>query len=234
MQIFVRCLIFGYVLIFLASISFVAISLLHAHEPILIPKSRALCGLGVLLGITTAVFGGKNLEVIWVGLGSGFLLVFASLFFSGAHPMYQFAAVRHSNAAGFITSDEVYLRTAPSVKKFESEGGKKSKEGGWTGIERYLYSPRLGVLIGKSIGEGKGSPEYSYELSGVAAWFFGARAACETFAFYSINLTPLILVCGLFAFRGKVSPQESIPFEPVRALFLLGPLVVGLIPVLGP
>lgn len=233
MQPILQRLIYGYVIIFLAAQTLTAGLLIYGDDPILIPKWRAIAGLLLLFAITAAVFWRRDNRIIGEGLAAGFFLALISLFFTGSHPMHQYAAVRHVTSDGFIESDEVFLRSAPVVKMLESEGSRKSKRGGSFGIERYLYSPRIGILLGKSLGEGKGSPEIGYELYGLSAWLFGIRVACEQFVFFAINLTPLLVGYGLYCHWKKKSPHDSLAVEPMRALFLTGPFIVGLIPLIG-
>jgi len=119
------------------------------------------------------------------------------------------------------------------VRMLESEGSRVSKSGGRFGIERYLYSPRIGILHGKSLGEGNGSPDIGYETYGVPAWLFGIRVACEQFVFYAINLSPLLIAYGFYC-QWKSKPlKDSLAVEPVKALFLSGPFAIGLIPLIG-
>jgi hypothetical protein len=147
--------------------------------------------------------------------------------------MYHYAAVRHVRHDGIVESDEIYFRWAPVVRMLETEGSKTSEKGGWFGIERYLYSPRFGMVLDKRLGEGSGSPNMGYEVYGLAAWLFGIRAACEQFAFFAINLTPLLFLYALYCDHKKKPLSQSVSVIPVRALFLLGPFCLGLTPLLG-
>jgi hypothetical protein len=238
-------LLYGIVILFLAAQALTIGLLFFTDHPILIPKWRAIAGLLALLAVTAVVFHKNDKEIIGAGLYSVFGLQLSSLvplgvglglislFFEGSHPMYQYAAIRHVTADGFIESDEVYHRSAPVIKMLESEGSRISKSGGSFGIERYLFSPRIGILLQKSLGEGKGSPDMRYELYGISAWLFGVRVACEQFTFFAINLSPLLIFYGLYCQWKKKPPKDSLALEPVRALFLTGPFGVGLIPLIG-
>jgi hypothetical protein len=226
-------LIYGFVILFLAAQALTGGLLIYANAPILMPKWRAIAGLLVLLAVTAAVFSKSDNRVISEGLAAGFFLGLISLFFIGTHPMHQYAAVRHVAADGVIKSDEVYRRSAPVVRMLESEGPRVSKSGGSFGIERFLYSPRIGILLGKSLGEGDGSPDIGYETYGVSAWLFGIRVACEQFAFFAINLFPLLIAYGFYC-QWKSKPlKDSLAVEPVKALFLTGPFAIGIIPLIG-
>ena len=127
----------------------------------------------------------------------------------------------------------MFLRSAHVVRMLESDDIKKSKRGRSIFVERYLYSPRIGLLLGKSLGEGNGSPEIGYELYGISAWLFGIRVACEQFSFFAINLTPILVAYGLYCHWKKKPLRDSLALDPVKALFLTGPFVIGLIPILG-
>ncbi|TAE86456.1 MAG: hypothetical protein EAZ71_11790 [Verrucomicrobia bacterium] len=227
-------LLYGLVILFLATQALTIGLLFYTDHPILIPKWRAIAGLLALLAVTAAVFRKNDKGIIDEGLVAlGFCLAFISMFFEGSHPMHQYAAVRHVTADGFIESDEVYRRSAPVVRMLESEGSRVSKTGGSFSIERYLYSPRIGILLGKSLGEGKGSPDMGYETFGVSAWLFGIRVACEEFVFFAINLSPLLFAYGLYC-QWKSKPlKDSLAIEPIKALFLTGPFAIGLIPLIG-
>jgi hypothetical protein len=233
MHLILKRLIYGFVILFLATQALTILLLLYTDDPILIPKWRAIAGLLVLLGVSTAVFQKNDKRIIGEGLAVGVFLALISLFFVGSHPMHQYAAIRHVSSDGFIESDEVYFRSAPVVRVLESEGSRVSKGGGSFGIERCLYSPRIGILLGKSLGEGTGSPDIGYETFGISAWLFGVRVACEQFAFFAINLAPLLIAYGLYCQWKKKPPKDSLALDPVRALFLTGPFVVGLIPLIG-
>ena len=203
-------LIYGFVVLFIAAQALTGGLLIYADDPILMPRWRAIAGLLVFLAVTAVVFRKSDNRVIGEGLTAGFFLALISLFFIGAHPMHQYAAVRHVTADGFIESDEVYHSSAPVVKMLESEGSRVSKSGGSFGIERYLYSPRIGILLGKSLGEGKGSPDMGYELYGISAWLFGVRVACEQFTFFAINLAPLLIAYGLYCQWKRKPPKDSL------------------------
>ena len=209
-----------------------------------VPKGRALLGLAILT-VAAAFILARNSTydspwvyfngiLLGIGLMSGFALGLIGLSFGGPHPMRGYATVRHINSDGFIESDEVYLRSAPVVKMLEKEGPRTSFDGGLFRIEGYLYSPRIGLVLGASLGEGRGSPDFGYELNGIAAWLFGVRAACEAFAFSSVNFTPAILAYALYCHYKKKPPNHSLAIQPLRALFLLAPFCLGLIPILGP
>jgi len=224
--------LYGLVILFLAAQALTIGLLFYTDHPTLIPKWRAIAGLLGLLAVTAAVFHKHDKGIIGAGLVSGFFLAMISLFFIGSHPMHHYAAVRHVDSDGFIESDEVYFRSAPVVMLLESEGSRVSKSGGSFGIERYLYSPRIGILLGKSLGKGKGSPDIVYETFGIPAWLYGIRVACEQFTFFAINLAPLLIAYGCYQWRKK--PQkDSLALVPVRAFFLTGPFVIGLIPLIG-
>lgn len=234
MQAFLQRLTYGYVALFIGSQSLTGLLLLNETHSILVPAWRAFAGVLILLLITTAVFKRQGCHIIGEGMASGIFLAVISMFFTGLHPMNRFAAVRHLSAEGIIESDNVYLRSAPVVRMLESKGSKKSTQGGTFEIERYLYSPRIGVLLGKLLGDGEGSPDLGYEINGLPAWFFGVRVACEQFVFFAINLTPLLLAyCGYRHWKKK--PQrDSLNFDPKSTLFLTGPFVLGLIPFISP
>jgi hypothetical protein len=225
-------LLYGLVILFLGAQALTIVLLWHTDHSILIPKWRAIAGLLALLAVTAAVFHKDN-KLLVAGLASFFVLAFIGLFFMGSHPMHHYAAVRHVDSDGFIESDEVYFRSAPVVRMLESEGSRVSKSGGSFGIERYLYSPRIGIFLGKSLGEGKGSPDIAYETFGIPAWLFGIRVACEQFTFFAINLAPLLIAYGLYCQWKKKPPKDSLALDPVRAFFLAGPFAIGLIPLIG-
>jgi hypothetical protein len=229
----IQRLIYGLVVIFLASQTLTIGLLFTSGDSILMPKTEALLGLLALFAISVFVFKKDDNNIIGISVSAGFLLLIISLFFDGPYPMHQYAAVRHINQNGFISSDEVYLRSAPVVKMLESEGARTSKDGGSFGIERYLYSPRIGILLGKSLGDGDGSPDLGYETSGVSAWLFGVRVACEQFTFYAINLCPLIVAWGAYRQWKKKPLRDSLTIDPMKALFLTGPFAIGLIPLIG-
>lgn len=218
-----------------------------------IRKWRAIGGLLILLAITAAVFRKGGNELIGAGFASGVVflpIASISLFFVSAHPMNQYAAVLHTDSPDGVIKDDgsshldevmesihkqegVYHRWAPIVKKLESEGSIVSKSGGSFWIERYLYSPRIGILFGKYPGEDKGSPDIGYEIRGVSAWLFGIRVACEQFAFFAINLAPLLIVYGFYCQWKSKPPKDSLTIDPAKALFLTGPFMLGLIPLIG-
>lgn len=239
MALFVHRLISSYIVVFVAAITLTGMLLFsRVDDSILVPRWRSLCGLGIIVIVFSFIvlFAEKDIRFIGHGLICGLPLALGWMFLDGPHPLHRFTAIREINSDGIIESDEVYFRTSKVVKRFESEGWKSFPDGSQVGVGRYLYSPRIGVLLGKTMGRGDGSPDYSYEAFGLAAWLFGIRAACEQFVFFSINLTPLILIYGLFAFRHKGPvPEEEFPFfDPTSSLLLIGPLVIGVIPLLGP
>ena len=229
----IQRLVYGWVIIFVASVTMTGGLLVYSNDSILLPKWRAIVGLLFLFGAAVAIFAAKNRSVLGLGAAAGFLLVIVSLFFEWAHPVYRYAAVRRVDPDGYVKSDEIYLRSAPVVRMLENDGARKSQNGGWFGIERYLYSPRIGMVLGKSLGEGTGSPEFGYEISGFAAWLFGIRAACEEFSFFVINLTPALLIYGLYCRYRKKPQRQSLTLQPARALFLAGPFCLGLTPLIG-
>ena len=226
-------LVYGYVLIFVAAQALTGALLIYDNHSILIPTWRAFAGLMLLFIVTACVFRKENYRIATEGLAAGLILAWVSLFFTGYHPMSTYVAVRHVTPDGFIESDEVFKRTAPVVQTLESKGSRKSAEGGSFGIERYLYSPRIGILLGKSLGDGDGSPDIGYEVYGFAAWLFGIRVACEQFGFYAMNLTPLLCAYGGYCYWKKKPLKTSLDLDPIRVLFLTGPLVVGLLPLIG-
>ena len=226
-------LIYGLVILFLTTQALTIFMLLNNDDSYLIPKWRSIMGLLLLLGVSTAFFQKNEKRTFGEVMAAGMILALISLFFiMGSHPMNQYAAIRHVNSDGFIESDEVYLRSAPVVKMLESEGPRLSEAGGSFEIERYLYSPRIGILLGKSLGEGTGYPDIGYETFGISAWLFGVRIACEEFAFFAINLAPLLIAYGLYCQWKKEPPKDSLTLDHVRALFLIGPFILGLLPII--
>ena len=207
--------------------------MLYYEHPILVPKWRAIAGLLILLGLTAAVFATKKRIIIGEGMAASLFLLLVSVLFEWPLPTYRYAAVRHVDSDGYIRSDEIYLRSAPVVKMLEREGSRTSPEGGWFGIERYLYSPRIGLVLGKSLGDGNGSPAMDYEVDGFTAWLFGIRAACEEFAILAINFTPALLLYGAYCHHKRKPLRDSLALEPSRAMFLIGPFCLGLVPLLG-
>jgi hypothetical protein len=224
----------GLAILFLALQAMTAILLFYYEDAILIPKWRALAGLFVLFALTAVVFGRREKQIVGAGLAAGLFLPLISVFFLDSHPMHQYAAVRHTNTDGYIESDEVYLRSSSVVRMLEPEGFRIYKNGERRVIERYLYSARIGLLLGKSLAEGKENPGIGYEIYGISAWLFGARVACEQFTFFAINLTPLLIAYGLYCQWRKKPPKDSVAVEPVGGVFLAGPFLIGLIPLIGP
>ena len=210
----------------------ITIVILWGNNLILISKWRSIAGLSVLIAISTAVFFRIGLIQIYTIMVSGWLLFLISLFFHGSHPMHQYAAIRHVNADNHIESDEIYLRSASVVKMLESKEC-ISTIGESIRIERYLYSPRIGLLDGKLLGKSTEFPIFRYETSGIPSWLFGVRVACEQFAFFALNLWPLFIAYGLFCQWKEKPPNESLALDPLSALFLTGPFAIGLIPLIG-
>ena len=228
-------LILGNVYLLTSCILSVGLSLLQM-DSFFIPTKRSLVVLAVFLGaIYKLISNDKSVENNFFagGICGVILLLFVSLFFNGKHPLYQYAAVRTSEDSGFILEDDVYFRWAPIVKRIENKGKYKNRDGYGVAIERYLYSPRIGVVLGKHMGIEKGAPMYFIERDGIKAWFFGARAACEMYAFYAINLTPAFLLYALIRIYKKPELQASEDVRFVYLSYLSSPFIIGLIPLLS-
>lgn len=223
-------IIYGLALIFVGSLLLISFLIIFVDDSILIPKGRSIFGLIALWAVTAAVFRHKEMRYAIINNGSTvgvIMLLLYGVFFTGSHPMYKYAAIRTCDSDGYIIEDEMYFRHASIVKRLESRGTNEYH------VERYLYSPRLGIFLGKTLGTGEGAPEMRYETSGFSAWFSGIRVACEQFTFFAINLLPFLIGYSIYRYRKNIPKTQSIALDPVKALFLIGPFILGLIPLIG-
>jgi hypothetical protein len=225
-----RRLIYGFVILFFASQALTILQLFNAPD-YMFARWRSIAGLLALLGISAAVFQFKT-QIMQSLLASWFFLGLISIFLGLSNPMHQYARVCHVNSDGSIESNEVYFRTAPIVTMLESKGNEASVGGERFVIGEYFYSPRIAVLKGESLRQETTFRDVLFRTSGIYAWLFGVRVACEQFAFFAINLAPLLIAYGLYRQWKNEPPFNSLELDPVRALFLIGPFVVGLIPLI--
>ena len=232
-----RLLVFTVVLLF-ACIGLTALLLFYSDNDILVAKWRGIAGLLTASALFALPFRRQRFAIPLAGLMCTLPLVLLSItvdifIFQSRQPLTQYAAVRRVKDDD-IESDEIWLKTAPVVKMLQRQGTRHSKTRGDLYIERYLYSWRTGLLMGKVLGEGKGSPHAVYEVSGVSAWLFPVRAACEQFTFYLVTLFPAALVAAVVVhLRGRPLKYSS-SFPVASSVIALPAFLVGLVPLLSP
>ena len=120
-------LVYGWVLIFIGSVTMVGLWLFYTDDPILIPKWRAIIGLLILFGVTAVIFATKDHTVFSIlveGFASGSFLIFVVLLFMlWPHPMRRYAAVYHVDSEDEDNLlDGIYFRSSALVKTIEKEG----------------------------------------------------------------------------------------------------------------
>jgi len=230
-------LIYGWAIILFACVGLGVGLLLTIENPTWIPKWRAILGLILFTAVAVAALGlkdkllDKDAEFLVIAVIGVVLLILVDSFFHGKHPMHRYAGVRQVTPDGFVETDEIFLRTAPVVRMLEEHGSRKSEDEGWFGIERYMYSVRFGLLLGRSLGYGEGEIVMDYEDYGLPAWLLGIRAVCEEFTFFAINLSPILLGYGIYCEYKKKPPKYSLAIKPVRSLFMLAPFCLGSFPI---
>lgn len=224
---------------FLVAVFFVLlvflIFLISREDPIWFSRWKGLIGLsilaisGVALMIRSRIGGQFELFLTFALLGMcGMCLVYLPT------PTNRYASIWIEGPDEFPGHSEIYHRWSPIVRDLEAFGPFRSRDGRRYKLrDGHLFSPRVGMLLGSSPGEGDGAPPISSQTSGIAAWLFGIRVASEVFVCFTIHLTPLFLLYVWYCKQRRKPMEPLLRIEPIRALFLLGPFCLGLIPLLG-
>lgn len=248
----------GWTAILLGCIAEAALMLFYDDNDFM-PKWRPLISLVLFAAFVYLIIDWSFEEAFALSMLVMFgLALLSAVLFNGPHPMKYYAAVRYDTENGFIAHDLIYLREAPLVQLLEKTGPRKVNNWGSLEIEylrlisdarddvqslhiglesvyieRYLYSPRMGLLLGKDFAMGEGEPRINDPYSGIQAWLLGIRAACEEFAFWAINLTPLLLAYAIYCKLRKRPQGVSGLSVPTNAWTLLVPFCIGLFPLMG-
>ena len=148
----------------------------------------------------------KSLSRFTAHIAGAFALAIFTLLLSFLNPtpLTNYMSVITEQANGY-TLEEIYKKNS-SIPK-----GSR--------IYNYYYSPRIAKLHGANSYYGSENPIK-----------FGVLVTCEAFAYYSIMLSPLILICAYYEEKKeKPGPNYSVKDLRICSILLI-PFILGLSP----
>jgi hypothetical protein len=227
MKKFAKRFIYGLIIIFFTTIFLVGVSLAYSERVDPYYTEDSLGGLFFFFLLFAFLFKGKIMRIIATGWCLVIPLGILFMFLEVKSPIQNYAAIANENNIDLIKYDKIYPIHSEKVKAIEQNGPTKLENGKYKYIERYFYSPNIGIIMGKW--EGDESIVIRDKLLNYRG-AFGVITACEMFVFFSINLIPLLTLYGLFC-HWKSSPQTSSEkIMVVDALILFVPVIIGSVP----